>query len=331
MPKQELIDYIKRQQSFGHDVATIKGHLLKHGYTPEAADEAIQTLGAPVPEIPKKEKKLGKELTIAFVVLLILTGIGFAVYYAAFSNSTLVGSATEAAESADSTTPPAPPQTQEQKAEEAPPVEEQSQEPQEEPVEEAVAGEGTVSEEAPQETASEVIAAVPVTTGCSTDSDCESSSVCYNQICDIDNDHDGLSDTEEQAKGTDPHDQDSDDDGFFDADEAALQSNPLDEASPGYTSCIKSTDCSSGSGCNADGVCVACKDSDELNYKRRVTTQGTHYSTSKSLIAQDSCDASGYLFEYYCRTDGYLFYEKINCEQEYGEGYYCDEGKCKKV
>jgi hypothetical protein len=289
MIKPELVEYIKRQLAHGHNVTTIREHLLKHNYTAELVDETLHSAAAQFGATVKKKIPF-KKIAYAFIALLIFAGIAYPFFMP--SNEDLAGAATE---------PETPAVVIEQHEQENIP-----ETPQEEiPETEMFVEEEPVAEEEP-------IAEEPKIT--STDED---------------NDHDLVSNTQEAELGTDSLNQDSDGDGYFDYNEIHDGTNPLDPASPGYVSCTKNTDCSAGV-CSSAGICITCSDSDERNYKSEGITSGVHYISSKPLFTQDSCDDAITLIEMYCRDDGYLFYENINCEQEYNEGYYCDNGKCVK-
>ncbi|MBI5001887.1 hypothetical protein HZC31_00715 [Candidatus Woesearchaeota archaeon] len=331
MINKELADYIKRQFEHGHDSATIREHLLKHGYTETIADEALHDVHPPEKPHIKGLKYLpfsGKKMTIAFLALFALGGIGFALMNLLGSGD-LAGAATEPTDFPDEIGQEI---TQEQPEEEQP-AEEISEEPvlpEEEIIEE-------VPEEEPvEETTEEVVEEEPATeeeeevavSGCTGDSSCDTGYVCYEQGCSVDNDRDLLSDAQEESEGTDSLDQDSDDDGYFDSQELDDGSDPLDATSPGYTTCSSTSDCAAGSTCSEDGICVACEDSDALNYKKKGTTQGVHYTVGKAILAQDNCQDESTLMEYYCRDGSAFYFEQVSCEEEYGTGYSCSNGKC---
>lgn len=341
MIKPELVDYIKKQLSYGHDAPTIKEHLLKHGYTETAADEALHTA------VPAQKTKIpglkyfpfsAKKMTIAFLVLVTLGGIGFALFQMLASNEDLAGAATERPEflpleeipqETRKEQPDEQPLEEEPEAIERPVAreeiteaapEEVSEELIEEPTEDVVAEESAPASEETEEVVS--------TAGCSGNNACETGYVCYNKYCTIDNDRDSLSDEEEAQHDTDPLDQDSDGDGVFDADEIDAGTDALDAADPGYISCKRNSDCGAGASCTEYGVCIACKDSDGMNYKKRGTTKGVHYTLTTGIYAQDNCNAAGKLIEYFCRSDGYFYFETTSCEDSVGPGYSCENGKC---
>ena len=313
MIKPELVEYIKRQLAHGHNVTTIREHLLKHNYTTELADEALHSAAAQFGASVKKKIPF-KKIAYAFIALLIFAGIAYPFFMP--NSEDLAGAATE-------------PETL------AVVIEQHEQEnipetPQEEISEEEMFVEEEQSIEEPIEEEQPIVEEIsqPISPGCTNNADCDSC-ICYQHTCDEDNDHDLVSNTQEAELGTDSLNQDSDGDGYFDYNEIHDSTNPLDPASPGYTSCTKNTDCSAGV-CSSAGICITCSDSDEQNYKSKGITSGVHYISSKPLFTQDNCDDAITLIEMYCRDDGYLFYETINCEQEYSEGYYCDNGTCVK-
>ncbi len=83
MIKPELVDYIKKQLSNGHDTTTIREHLLKHGYTETLADEGLVAAHAPPVSKKAKMKYLpfsGKALAYAVLAILVLGGIGFGAF-----------------------------------------------------------------------------------------------------------------------------------------------------------------------------------------------------------------------------------------------------------
>ncbi|MBI5073178.1 hypothetical protein HZA99_05135 [Candidatus Woesearchaeota archaeon] len=311
MAKPELVDYIKKQLSNGHDTATIREHLLKHGYTEALADEGL--IAAHAPPLSKKAKMKyfpfsGKALAYVVVVLAVL-GIGFGLFSFYQGSSDLAGAAHEA---------PMPEELQpQQNTETAPSSTREEPAPPEEisTSTETTTPETTVSEE--------------TTAGCTSNSACTSGSVCYQHTCEIDTDHDGASDVQEQEKGTDIHKQDTDADSYFDADEFSAGTDALDSTSPGYTSCKINTDCTSEQACSSSGICVTCKDSDALNYKKQGTIRGVQYIGTNIVLSTDSCDSSGKLTEYYC-SQGYSLSKNVDCETEYGTGYSCSSGKCAK-
>lgn len=330
MIKEDLVEYIKRQLSHGHNVTTIREHLLKHNYKEEIADEALhkaaELFGASIPK-----KKHYKKIAFILLALLAVGGIGFALFFMQSSDD-LSGAASEPRPAIVIETPKQEiPQEskEEQLAEET--TEESRELPEkeqpEEPAEEEQKEETAVEEPAPEEIIEEPVQAPE---GCTGNSQCNAGYVCYNQICEIDNDRDLVSDKQEIEKGMNPLDQDSDDDGYFDYTEIDKETNPLDASSPGYTTCSKTTDCAMGSACSEIGVCTICSDSDELKYKTKGMGSGVHYVTSKAIFTQDSCADAGTLMEFYCTSDGYLYYKTVNCEQEQGTGYYCDSGRCVK-
>ena len=346
MVKPELLDYIKKQLSYGHDAPTIKEHLLKHGYTETIADEALHTA------VPPQKTKIpglkylpfsGKKMAIAFLVFVALGGVGFALFQMLAGGGDLAGAATERAEFEP------PEELLQQNREEEQEISEEEeeiteQEPEEieinileeEIIEEETSDETSEEIETPEEseetkeedTSDEETEEAVSASGCSSANDCETGYVCYNKYCAIDNDRDSLSDEEEAEHGTDPLDQDSDDDGVFDADEIDDGTDPLDAADPGYLSCKLSSDCGAGASCTKSGICITCEDSDGVNYKKRGTTKGVHYTLTTGIYAQDSCNAAGDIVEYFCRSDGYFYFETTSCEDAVGPGYSCENGKC---
>lgn len=350
MIKPELVDYIKKQLSNGHDTTTIREHLLKHGYTEALADEGL--IAAHAPPVSKKAKMKyfpfsSKALAYLFVVLAVL-GIGFGTFSFYSGSSDLAGAAQQA---------PNPEDLEEQEEIQSENIEEEifpeTTTTETTPMEEEIPLEETVSEEEMplEETVSETNDIQPIeesstvqTTenlapsetevqelalGCTSNSACSSGSVCYQHTCEIDTDHDGASDAEETAEGTDIHNQDSDADSYFDSDEFSLGTNALDKTDPGYTSCTKTTDCASGQGCGTLGICMTCKDSDSENYKKQGTIRGIQYMTGKIVLSTDSCSTNSKVTEYYC-NQGYSFSKSVDCETEYGKGYSCSSGKCVK-
>ena len=340
MVNKELADYIKRQFEHGHDSATIREHLLKHGYTETIADEALHDVHPPEKPHIKGLKYLpfsAKKMSIAFVIVFALAGLGFALFNALGSGD-LAGAATEPTdfphEIEQEITQDEPEEetiveeTEDISEEPILPEEIEEEEttediPEEELTEEEATSEETVEEESVAEEEEEITAS-----GCTSDSSCDTGYVCYEQACSIDNDRDLLSDTQEESEGTDSLDQDSDDDGYFDSQELDDGSDPLDATSPGYTTCSSTTDCAAGSTCSEDGICVACEDSDALNYKKKGTTQGVHYTVGKAILAQDNCKDESTLMEYYCRDGSAFYFEEVSCEEEFGMGYSCSAGKC---
>src|SRR3989338_5287552 len=322
MVNKELTDYIKRQFLHGHDSATIREHLLKHGYTETITDEALHDVHPPEKPHIKGLKYLpfsAKKMTIAFVIVFALAGLGFALFNSLGSGD-LAGAATEPTDFHKEIT-----QEETEDISEEPLLPEEIEE--EETTEE-------VPEEEPIEETEEIIEEEPATeeevsvSGCTGESSCDTGYVCYEQACSIDNDRDLLSDAQEDTEGTDALDQDSDDDGYFDSQELDADSDPLDATSPGYTTCSSTADCAAGSTCSEDGICVACEDSDALNYKKKGTTQGVHYTVGKAILAQDNCQDESTLMEYYCRDGSAFYFEEISCEEEFGTGYSCSAGKC---
>lgn len=334
MVKPELVEYIKKQLSYGHDAPTIREHLLKHGYTETIADEALHTA------VPAQKTKIpglkylpfsAKKMTIAFLVVFALGGIGFALMNLLSSSGDLAGAATEP------TDIPRPDQLEQETTQEEPTAQETEEIPEEpqlpEEIEEKTTEEVSEEESIEEEITSEEIVEEETTqevteAGCTSDSSCDIGYVCYESSCSIDNDRDLLSDAQEETEGTDALDQDSDDDGYFDSQELDDGSDPLNAATPGYTSCKNTSDCAAGSSCTENGICVACEDSDALNYKKKGVTQGVHYTTGKAILAQDNCKDASTLMEYYCRDASAFYVEEIICEEEYGTGYSCSNGKC---
>ena len=84
--KPELVDYIKRQLANGHDAATIRTHLLKHGYTEQTAEEGLQAAGCKPARQKLKFRLLpkfsfsGKTVTIAALIFVLVGGLGFGLY-----------------------------------------------------------------------------------------------------------------------------------------------------------------------------------------------------------------------------------------------------------
>lgn len=339
MAKPELVDYIKKQLSNGHDTPTIREHLLKHGYTEALADEGLVAAHAPPVSKKVKMKYLpfsGKALAYAVVVLAVL-GIGFGFFYQ--GSGDLAGAAHEAPFPED-----LQPQQQNQKIQASSSTQQEIPQTPEEtspPIEETSAPSDEFLQQSTSETTStpETTASSETTTpetqeaaasaGCTSDSACTSGSVCYQHTCEIDTDHDGASDVQEQEKGTDIHKQDSDGDSYFDGDEFSAGTDALDAKVPGYTSCKITTDCASGQVCSSSGICVTCKDSDALNYKKQGTIRGVQYIGSKIALSTDSCSSDGKVTEYYC-SQGYSLSKNVDCETEFGTGYSCSTGKCVK-
>ncbi len=327
MINKELTDYIKRQFEHGHDSATIREHLLKHGYTEAIADEGLHTVHPPEKPQIKGLKYLpfsAKKMTIAFVIVFALAGLAL---FNMLGPEDLAGAATEPTDF-----PEIEQEITQEEPEEEPTVEETEEEigeelPEEETTEEEEPIEEIASEEIVEEEPTVEEEEVTVS-GCTSDSSCDTGYVCYQQACSIDNDRDLLSDAQEDSEGTDALDQDSDDDGYFDSQELDDGSDPLDAADPGYTSCTDTSDCAAGSTCSEDGICVACEDSDALNYKKKGTTQGVHYTVGKAILAQDNCKDDVTLMEYYCRDAAAFYFEEVSCEEEFGTGYSCNAGKC---
>lgn len=363
MIKQEIVDYIKRQLDNGHDTATIREHLLKHGYTEQTADEGLQVAGAPTAKKANLTKYSiipfsGKTIAAVFFILIILGGACFVAYKFFFLQKDIAGAATEAEKQINEVFRKEPEEitgVQETIEEEAV----TGQRTEEELPEEAEISDETIKEESGEEESEDLseetekvsqeevlqeeIGEIEETTekteegqeietaaGCTSSSNCESGYACYEKICSVDNDRDWLADIQEQAIGTNTLKQDTDDDGYFDYDEVLYSTNPLDITSPGYIPCKNTKDCPTGDACSASGICITCYYSDKQNYKKKGFTQGVHYTNSKAIKAADSCTTSGKLIEYYCRTDAYLFFEEINCEEEFGVGYSCSNGKCVK-
>lgn len=335
--KPELVEYIKKQLANGHDAATIRQHLLKHGYTEQTAEEGLQAAGCkPAPKKLKfrllpKFSFSGKTVTIAVLIFILVGGMGFGLYQLFFASGYLAGLAAGPA-----ATIPEVPDIEE--IEETAAVEETAEEIEEIPEEEIATEEAekveeeeteqaeeTTETEEQEETTTETVLAA---TGCTGNSACDSGYACYEKICVIDNDRDGLGDIHENKIGTDTLDQDSDDDGSFDYDEANAGTDPLDATSPGYTSCKNTNECASGMACSASGICISCKDSDALKYNKKGSTQGVHYTLGKALKTSDSCSSTEKLLEYYCTNDNYLYSKEIDCAKEYGQGYSCSDGKC---
>ena len=320
MATQELVEYIKRQLSHGHNVTTIREHLLKHNYAETIADEALHKAAEEFGATIKHSRIPFKKIAYAFIALFVMVGIGFGIFQM-FGTEDLAGAASDAEPSIviETHIP------QDKPAEILPVIEEQPKEIIEEelPPEESV--EGSTAE---QTTAVE--SETTATVECMSNDQCTSAYVCYQNTCEIDNDRDLLSDAEELFYGTDLHSQDTDSDGYFDSIEIDKLTNPLDATSPGYTTCSKIEDCAENQACSQAGICITCSDNDGENYKRKGTTYGIHYVSGKTLFTQDACTDNGKLLEFYCTSDYYLYYKEINCEQELGTGYYCSSGKCMK-
>ncbi len=317
MVNKELTDYIKRQFEHGHDSATIREHLLKHGYTEMIADEALHIVHPSEKPHIKGLKYLpfsAKKIAIAFLVVFALGGIGFALTNMLSNSEDLAGDATEQIDI------PLPNQIEQEITQKEQAIVGEI----EENSEDSLLLEETTEEIPAQEETTEEL---PVT-GCTSDSSCDTGYVCYQKVCSIDNDRDMLSDEQEKIEGTDPHDQDSDDDGYFDFQEWYYDVNPLDAADPGYVTCASTTDCDTGSTCTEEGICVVCEDTDGLNYKKKGITQGVHYTTGKAILAQDNCKDESTLMEYYCRDASAFYFEEVSCEDEFGTGYSCNMGKC---
>ena len=318
MIKQELLEYVHRQFQQGHDAATIKEHLITNGYIPEIADEAIKR---------GKNHKKGKEYvhkpmhipfsapSVAFLFVCVAL-FSMSMYWGAQSLfiTDLAGAATEAVES-----------SQLEKTTDVdvviPTIENKDihSTPEEGPVSDVF-----VYQEKEQEILSETAQEI--------DEEISDEQITIESeeiVIMVDNDKDGLSDAQENELGTNHLDQDTDDDGFFDGEEIENGTDPLTFNADEATYCTTSKDCSTNQGCNDNGICVACSDSDGTNYKIKGTTSGVHYTNNNALISTDAC-SEGTLLEFYCREDGYLFYQKINCAMEFGEGYYCSEGTCAK-
>ncbi len=325
MATQELVEYIKRQLSYGHNVTTIREHLIKHNYAETIADEALHKAAEEFGATAKHSHIPFKKIAYAFIALFVIAGIGFGILQM-FGSEDLAGVATEAEPSIVIETHSAP---KEEPLEELPEeiIEEQPEEIIEEELpeesSELIEDEETVEE---QTTPAEYTP----TPECTSNDDCTSAYVCYKNTCEIDNDRDFLSDAEEFSYETNPLLQDTDDDGYFDSIEVDEGTNPLDSTSPGYTLCSRTEQCPENKACNQAGICVTCYDSDGENYKRKATSYGIHYASGKTLFTQDACTDSGKLLEFYCTTDNYLYYKEINCEQKVGTGYYCNTGKCVK-
>lgn len=355
MIQPELVDYIKKQLSNGHDAPTIREHLLKHGYTEAVADEALHTIAPPQKQkIPGLKYLPFSNKTIAFAVLalVVLGGIGFGLFSFSGNSGNLAGAAHEAPEEfMDEPQPKKQKEVPSQESvledekyleeesddEEMTETEETYEEVEEENIEEETEESSEdeeineedqeIEEDTEEESSEEEIAAG---VGCDSNSDCETDSVCYQKVCSTDTDRDGAADTLEEDKGTDIHDQDSDDDSYFDADEFSAKTDALDSADPGYTSCKVTTDCASGQGCSTSGICVTCDDSDDQEYKKAGTIRGVQYTTGNIVLSKESCNSSGMLTEYYCRSDGYSYSETVDCATAVGTEYSCSNGKCVK-
>lgn len=301
MIKQELIDYVHRQFQHGHDITTIKEHLITNGYIPEIAEEAIKCAKH---HKNAKEHHGKKQMHISFsapsiaFLFVCVALFGMSIYWGAQSIFTtdLAGAVAEPIRDLS--------QVEETVEVDAviPTIDEDKEIP-------------TIENQNIQSTSTEE----QITT--------EPKEAVTQSITMVDNDRDGLFDAQEKELGTDRLDQDSDDDGFFDGDEVGKGTDPLNFYDPGVVYCATVKDCKQSEGCNENGICVACIDSDALNYKVKGTTSGVHYTNNKAMISTDNC-AEGSLLEFYCRNDGYLFYQKVNCAMEFGEGYYCSEGRC---
>ncbi|MFA6888723.1 MAG: hypothetical protein WC254_04480 [Candidatus Woesearchaeota archaeon] len=323
MATQELVEYIKRQLSQGHNVTTIREHLLKHNYPETTADEALHKATEEVGATIKHPRFPFKKMAYAFITLFVIIGIGFGIFQM-FGSKDLAGAATEAEPSITIETQSSPEEEQEILIEE--PIEEVVEQQPEENTEQ-LPSEELVEENVLEETTATEIIPTPE---CTNSDDCTSAYVCYQNVCEIDNDRDLVSDTEESLKGTNTLSQDTDSDGYFDYTEFDTGTDPLDSASPGYTSCSQATDCAENQACNSAGICTICSDIDAENYKKKTTSYGIHYISGNSLFTQDACTDSGKLLEFFCTSDNYLYYKEINCEQEFGTGYYCNSGKCMK-
>ena len=132
MVNKELADYVKRQFEHGHDSATIREHLLKHGYTETIADEALHDVHPPEKPHIKGLKYLpfsGKKMAIAFLILFALGGIGFALM-------NLLGSGDLAGAATEPTDMLLPHQIKQETIQEEPEEEQPTEEISEEPVEE---------------------------------------------------------------------------------------------------------------------------------------------------------------------------------------------------
>ncbi len=322
MIKEDLVQYITRQLSQGHNVTSIREHLLKHNYKPEIADEALhkaaEIFGASVPK-----KKPYKKIAYAFIALLAIGGLILTLFFMQTSED-LSGAASEVEQPTPELVPEEPKeQVPEEIIEE--PIEEEiiPEELTEESVKDESTPEDSIEESVPEES-------TPIQTpaGCTSNSNCDAGFVCYQQICQIDNDRDLVSDTQENEKGMNPLDQDSDDDGYFDYVEVDEGTDALDSASPGYTTCSTTATCGTGQACSENKICITCSDPDNTKYKTKGVSYGVHYVTNKALFTQDTCSNTANLMEFYCTADGYLYYKTINCEQEEGIGYYCSNGKC---
>jgi len=100
---------------------------------------------------------------------------------------------------------------------------------------------------------------------------------------------------------------------------------------------IQQTDCSletSGSFCPSgefcdNGKCIketTCSDSDGKNYKVKGTVTTTYLGGSPKIWS-DSCVSGIELFEKICVND-WIATERINCKDEFGDGYECKDGRC---
>ncbi|PIN78264.1 hypothetical protein COV16_06200 [Candidatus Woesearchaeota archaeon CG10_big_fil_rev_8_21_14_0_10_34_8] len=314
MPKKDLIDYVKRQLDNGHDAHVIREHLVNHGHSPKIADEVLKSLGYD-PKHINSSPFSGKAIAFVVIGLLVLSSLGFGGYMMFTSSDDLAGAATDATQAPVKT-------AEEKKVIEQPPHEEVKEVVNEEIKEEETKEEQIITEEPKTES---------VLGKCSNDIDCATDETCYKSSCQTDSDKDGLPDNEEKTHGTEIYDQDSDGDGISDLDEVNSGTDPLDSEDPGYASCFYDYDCATDEACTATGVCVACEDSDESNYKKQGITKGVYYTSRLFTVAQDGCTVEGNLLEYHCRSDDYIYYEEISCEDAVDIGYTCDMGRCVQI